>query len=87
METPVWRSCAGYIERIGSILTDGEEEGWKIGPMTGEEEELANDMMMTAMMGGKGKGGKMKGMAGGMEGAMSAMTAEEKLFNPHTVSY
>ena len=42
--------------------------------------------MMTAMMGGKAKAGKMKGIAGGVEGAMSAMAAEEKLVNPHTVS-
>mmetsp|Transcript_40815 Transcript_40815/g.73574 ORF Transcript_40815/g.73574 Transcript_40815/m.73574 type:complete len:987 (-) Transcript_40815:491-3451(-) len=84
METPMWRSCASYIERIGAILTDGAQEGWKIGPMTGEEEELANDMMMNAMMGGKNKGGKMKGMASGVEGALSAMGAEEKLINPNT---
>jgi hypothetical protein len=87
METQMWRSCAGYIERIGSILDD-EAEGWKIGPMTGEEEELANDMMMSTMLGAKaGKGKMSKGMAGGMEGAMTAMSAEEKLINPHTVSY
>eukprot|EP00578_Thalassiosira_sp_NH16_P014065 CAMPEP_0181105740 /NCGR_PEP_ID=MMETSP1071-20121207/16152_1 /TAXON_ID=35127 /ORGANISM="Thalassiosira sp., Strain NH16" /LENGTH=432 /DNA_ID=CAMNT_0023189085 /DNA_START=96 /DNA_END=1390 /DNA_ORIENTATION=- len=46
METPMWRSCAGYIERVGSILSSGE--GWQIGPMTGEDEELATDMMMSA---------------------------------------
>lgn len=85
METPMWRSCAGYIERIGSILGNGE--GWQIGPMTEEEEEIASDMMMSTMMVGKNKGGaKMKGMAGGVEGAMTAMAAEEKLINPHTVS-
>ncbi len=87
METQMWRSCAGYIERIGSILDD-EAEGWKIGSMTGAEEELANDMMMSTMLGAKaGKGKMSKGMAGGMEGAMTAMSAEEKLINPHTVSY
>jgi hypothetical protein len=87
METQMWRSCADFIERIGSILDD-DVEGWKIGPMTGEEEELANDMMMSTMLGVKGSKGKMsKGMAGGMEGAMTAMSAEEKLINPHTVSY
>lgn len=86
MDTPMWRSCAGYIERIGTILQDGE--GWKIGPLTAEEEELANDVMMSTMMGskGKGKGGKMKMMSGGADGAMSLMAAEEKLINPHTVS-
>merc|ERR1719203_767103 len=82
METPMWRSCAGYIERIGAIL-DSDVEGWKIGPMTGEEAELANDMMMSTMMGGK-KGKMNKGMTGNLKGAMSAMAAEEKLINPHT---
>lgn len=91
METPMWRSCAGYIERIGSILEENNGvEGWKIGPMTGEDEELASDMMMSTMMGGKGGNAgknKMKGMVGGgVEGAMSAMAAEEKLINPNTVS-
>lgn len=91
METPMWRSCASYIERIGSILDDSE--GWKIGPMTGEEEELASDMMMSSIMGGKSKAGKGKmamgkgNMGSGVEGAMSAMAAEEKLINPHTVSF
>eukprot|EP00585_Thalassiosira_rotula_P007583 CAMPEP_0196148232 /NCGR_PEP_ID=MMETSP0910-20130528/27293_1 /TAXON_ID=49265 /ORGANISM="Thalassiosira rotula, Strain GSO102" /LENGTH=1019 /DNA_ID=CAMNT_0041410875 /DNA_START=161 /DNA_END=3222 /DNA_ORIENTATION=+ len=80
METPMWRSCAGYIERIGDILSSGE--GWMVGPMTSEEEELANDMMMT-LMGSKNKGGKMK-MSTGVDGAMSAMATEEKLINPNT---
>ena len=85
METPSWRSCAGHIERIGSIMENGE--GWKIGPMTEEEEELASDMMMSTMMGGKGAGkNKMKGMMGGADGAMSAMAAEDTLINPTTVS-
>ena len=85
METPMWRSCASYIERIGEILNNGE--GWKIGATTGEDEELANDMMMSTMMGGKsGKGKKMKASMAGLEGAMSAMASEEKLINPNTVS-
>ncbi len=87
METRMWRSCAGYIERIGSILDDGKE-GWVVGPMTGEDEELVNDLMMSTMLGSKSGKGKMTKVAGGggMEGAMSAMAAEEKLINPHTVS-
>ena len=53
MDTPTLRSCVSYIiERTGSILDD-EWEGWKIGPMTGEDEELASDLMMSTMMGGK----------------------------------
>jgi hypothetical protein len=88
METRMWRSCAGYIERIGSILDDAKE-GWIIGPMTGEDEELVNDLIMSTMLGSKSGKGKMTKVAGGggMEGAMSAMAAEEKLINPHTVSF
>ena len=38
-------------------------------PMTGEDEELANDMMMSTMLGANaGKRKMSKGMAGGMEG-------------------
>jgi hypothetical protein len=82
METTSWRSCASYLSRIGSILDNGE--GWKIGALTGEEEDLANDLMITAAM-GKG-GGKMKKTGGFGDGAISALSTEEKLINPHTVS-
>ena len=44
MEIPMWRSCAGYIERIGDILSSGK--GLMVGPMMSKEEELTNDMMM-----------------------------------------
>lgn len=81
METPAWKSCAGYLSRIGAILDD-EKEGWKIGAMTGEDEELASDLMISAAMGKSG--GRMKSV-GGM-GAISAMSTEEKLINPETVS-
>jgi len=85
METRMWRACAGYIERIGTILDDNHE-GWVIGSMTSEDEELANDLAISTMMGVKGKG-KMTKVGASVEGsAMSAMTAEEKLINPHTVS-
>ena len=80
MDTPTWRSCAGYLERAGSILAD-EEKGWKIGAMTAEDDELASDMMMATM----GKAGKMKsGIISGAGGAMAAMSTEEKLINPNT---
>jgi len=80
MDTPTWRSCAGYLERVGSILED-EKEGWKVGPMTAEDDELASDMMMATM----GKAGKMKsGIMSGAGGAMAAMSTEEKLINPNT---
>lgn len=79
METASWRSCASYLGRIGSILDDGK--GWKIGAM--QEEDLADDLMITAAM-GKG-GGKMKSTGGFGEGAITALSTEEKLINPHTV--
>ena len=79
MDTPTWRSCAGYLERVGSILDD--KKGWKIGTMTAEDGELASDMMMATM----GKAGKMKsGIMGGAGGAMLAMSTEEELINPNT---
>ena len=83
METPAWRSTAANLERIGEILSD-EAEGWKVGPLTPADEEFNNDMMMASTLGSKG--GKLRGLAGGLEGAISAMSSEEKLINPHTVS-
>ena len=84
METPSWRSCAGYLSRIGAIL-DNDKEGWKIGVLTADEGDIANDLMISAVVGKTG--GKMKAGAGkGGEGAMSAMAAEQQLINPHTVS-
>jgi len=83
METPAWRSTAANLERIGAILSD-DAEGWKVGPTTPEDEEFNNDMMMASTLGAKG--GKLRGIAGGLEGAISAMSSDEKLVNPHTVS-
>ena len=83
METSSWRSCASYLSRIGSILDD-EKAGWKIGSLTGEDEELANDLMISAAMGKSG--GKMKSATGFGEGAITALSTEQKLINPHTVS-
>ena len=79
METPSWRSCAGYLSRIGTILDNGE--GWQVGAMT-QDEEMANELMITAAM-GKG-GSKMKTTGGFGEGAITALSTEEKLINPHT---
>lgn len=82
METSSWRSCASYLSRIGSILDD-EKAGWKIGSLTGEDEDLANDLMISAAMGKNG--GKMKSATGFGEGAITALSTEQKLINPHTV--
>jgi translation initiation factor 3 subunit C len=83
METASWRSCASYLSRIGAILDD-EKEGWRVGALTGgEEDDLANDLMISAAM---AKGGtKMRNTAGGFgDGAITALSTEEKLINPHT---
>ena len=82
METFNWQSCAGYLGRVGSILN--QTEGWMIGALTEEEEELAGELMMSAIQ-GRGKKGN-KGLSTIGEGAMSAMQAKEELVNPHTVS-
>ena len=39
METANWQSCAGYLGRVGSILS--EEKGWKIGALTEKDGEMA----------------------------------------------
>ena len=85
METPMWRSCASYIERIGEILNNGE--GWRIDTPSAEDEELASDMMMSAMSGGKSsKSKKMKANMAGADAmsAMATMSTDEKLINPNT---
>ena len=56
-------------------------EGWQVGAMT-QDEEMANELMITAAM-GKG-GSKMKTTSGFGEGAITALSTEEKLINPHT---
>ncbi len=76
METRMWWSCAGYIERTGSIL-------WVIGPMTGKDKELVNNLMMSMIMGSESRKGKMTKIA---RRAMLAMAAGEKSINPPTVS-
>ena len=85
METPMWRSCASYSERIGEILNNGE--GWRIDTPSAEDEELASDMMMSAMSGGKSsKSKKMKANMAGVDAmsAMATMSTDEKLINPNT---
>jgi hypothetical protein len=70
METVSWRFCASYLSRIGAIL-DGEMEGLRVGALTGgEEDDLANELMISAAM---AKGGtKMRNTAGGFgDGAIS----------------
>ena len=75
METSTWRSCATYLERISSVITDG---GYKLGVETIDEAD-----MILGAKGGK-NANRMKAAAMGVGGAMEAVAAVEKLFNPHT---
>ena len=75
MDTSTWRSCATYLERISSVVTDG---GYKLGVETIDEAD-----MILGAKGGKNKN-KMKAAAMGVGGAMEAVAADEKLVNPHT---
>jgi hypothetical protein len=84
METPVWKSCAEHLERVASVLEDGEDESKKftLGPASTEDDDV---MIGNAL--GKKKN-KMKDAAGvGDIGAVNAVAAEVKLFNPHTVRF
>lgn len=72
METPTWKSCATYLERIANVLDDG----YKLGV----EEVDESDLIMTGGLGSR----KMKAAAKASGGAMAAMAADEKLVNPHT---
>ncbi len=74
METATWRSCATYLERISSVITDG---GYKLGVETIDEADM--------ILGAKGANkNRMKAAAMGVGGAMEAVAADEKLVNPHT---
>lgn len=70
MESPTWKACASYLERIADVLDDG----YKLGVETIDEGDLI------AGVGGK----KMKAAAKAADGAMAAVAADEKLINPHT---
>lgn len=76
METKNWKSCASYFARIASVL----EDGYTLGVEQIEEVDM--------ILGNTGKSGnKMKAAAKAADGAMAAVAADEKLVNPHTVSW
>ncbi len=75
MDTGTWRSCATYLKRISSVITDG---GYKLGVEMIDEA----DMILGAKGGANKK--RMKAAAMGVGGAMEAVAADEKLVNPHT---
>jgi translation initiation factor 3 subunit C len=69
MDTAVWRSCAAYLQRIAAVLDDG----YTLGTETEDETDFA----------GNGTN-RMKAAAGGEDGAMAAVAADDNLVNPHT---
>lgn len=75
MNTENWQACASYLTRIASVL----DNGYILGVEVIEETDL-----MVGMLEGKGK---MKAAAKAADGAMAAVAADEKLVNPHTVSF
>ena len=84
LDTPTWKACAAYLQRIANVL----DEGYTLGVETLDESDI---LMGGAGMGGGDAGGgasnKMKAAASGTEGgggAMAAVAADEKLVNPHT---
>jgi translation initiation factor 3 subunit C len=74
MDTPTWRACATYLERIFKVIVD---DGYRLGVENVDEADLVL---------GTGKGAsRMKAAAlTGVEGALEAVSADEKLVNPHT---
>jgi hypothetical protein len=71
METPTWKSCASYLERIANVLDDGY--------VMSHEEVDASDLILNNA-GSK----RMKAAAKNSDGAMAAVAADEKLVNPNT---
>jgi translation initiation factor 3 subunit C len=75
MDTPTWRACATYLERISNVIV---ADGFKLGVESIDEADL--------VLGGARKAAhRMKAAAAlGGEGAMAAVAADEKLINPQT---
>ena len=80
LDTPTWNSCASYLGRIADVI-DGADEKWTLGTLSAEDIE---EEALAAAAGAAG--GKMKAAAGagGAAGALDAVAADEKLFNPET---
>jgi hypothetical protein len=83
METSVWTSCAGHLERVSSVLEEGEDDSKKyvLGPPTDED----GDVMINNAI-GKKKNKINAAAKSGEEGALDAVAADVQLTNPHTVS-
>lgn len=84
METKSWKACMAQLNRIASILEDGDDNSKKYQLCTASIEE--DDLMIGNVM-AKKKNNKMgmKDAAGvGEMGALEAVAADKKLINPHT---
>lgn len=69
MDTPTWKACASYLDRIANVI----DEGYSLAATVLDESDL---MLQNT--------GKMKAAANAADGALSAVAADEKLINPHT---
>ncbi len=83
METPVWKSCAEHLERVATVLEEGEDDAKKY--VLGAAIDDDGDVMITNAL-GKKKNKMGAAAAGGEIGAVDAVAADIKLTNPHTVS-
>jgi translation initiation factor 3 subunit C len=82
METPVWRSCAEHLERVASVLEDGDKNSSKytLGPVNTEDDDPMIGNVLSK------KSNRMKDAAGvGDLGAVNVVASDVELLNPHTV--
>lgn len=76
-DTPTWRSCANYLERVASVLEDGDKhfKKYTLGVATFGSDDL---------MVGKSKNKMLGTTKNGDIGARDALASEETLINPNT---
>ena len=76
MDTPVWKACSFYLERVAGVL----EDGYRLAP----EEADTDPALLAAASVTKDKKMAAAAKASAELGAMDAVAADEKLVNPHT---
>jgi len=81
-DTPTWRACANYLERVASVLEDGDKHFKKY--TLGTATFGADDLMVGNALSGKIKNKMMDAAKSGEIGARDAVAAVEALINPHT---
>lgn len=81
METPAWKSCALYLERVSGVLEDGDDNSKKciLVPLSTDEDEV----MIGNALGKRSSKIKDAALISDM-GALGAVSAEVNLVNPHT---